>query len=109
MEVMLELELVQVAVLVTEAKPLVKVPAAVNCFVAPAITLGVAGLTTMESSPGAVTLRVTSGLVFESSEAVIIVVPVATELVPPIPFIVATLRAVLFHETALVTSDVPLV
>ncbi len=50
MEAMPGSELVQVAVLVTEVEPLVKYPVAVNCFVAPAITLGVAGLTVIDSS-----------------------------------------------------------
>ncbi|MBA7684674.1 hypothetical protein ES703_93080 [subsurface metagenome] len=66
-------------------------PVAVNCCVLPSGTVGLAGVTVMETSSAAVTVRVVEPLIpVAGSVAVIVVVPGARAVARPPVAIVAT-------------------
>jgi hypothetical protein len=69
---------------------LVNVPVAVNCWVVPAATLGLAGVTVRDDIVPDVTVRVDTGLVTPAAAAVICVVPAARPEAFPFALIVAT-------------------
>ena len=65
-------------------------PVAVNCSVSPLATLGLAGVTAIDTSAAVVTVSVSVGLVTFPKVAVMFVVPVASDWARPLPLIVAT-------------------
>jgi len=78
----------------------------VNCWVSPFAMEGFAGVTAMETSVGAVTVRVAGGLVIDAEVAVICVVPVAAAEARPELEMEATVEAEEFQLAELVTSAV---
>jgi len=80
-------------------EPSVYVPVAVNCFVSPLATLGLAGVTAMLTSALAATVNTSAGLVTDPTFAVMFVVPVATVLAKPLELIVALLVLLDAHVT----------
>lgn len=69
--------------------PLLKVPVAVYCTVAPAVTESLAGVTTIDCSAAAVTVRRVEPLT-EPKVAVMVEAPVVRALASPPPVMVAT-------------------
>ena len=74
---------------------------AVNCCVPPLIIEGLAGVTAMETSTGAVTVRLVEPVI-EPDTAEIVVLPVATPVASPAPLIVPTAVLVELQVTELV-------
>ena len=84
-----------------------KVPVAVNCFVFPLAIEGFAGVTAIDTSAGAVTVRVVVPLTAPDA-ALIVLVPVATAVANPPPVIVATVVVCELHVAVLVRICVEL-
>ncbi len=95
----------QVTMFVIIAGPLVNVPVAVNCNVVPAAMLAVVGVTAMERSVGAVTVKLVEP-VMPFKEAEMVVVPAATVVARPWVPAALLMVAVVVEEEAQVTPVV---
>jgi hypothetical protein len=82
------------------------VPVAVNCWLAPFVIDGFAGVTAIETKVAAVTVNVSAGLVTPERAAVICDVPMAMPLAKPVLAIVATVVVPDTHVAWLVRSCV---
>ena len=83
--------------------PSLKLPVAVNCWVAPATKLRFAGLTAMDDRVAEVTVKVEDPAT-EPAVAVIVVCPALAELATPLVAMVATVGAELAQLTDVVRS-----
>ena len=82
-------------------------PVAVNCLVNPFAMLGLAGVTAIDTSSGAVIVNIRDGLVIPDKLAVIAVVPTAKGVARPVcDPIVAALAVPEFQVAEVVTSCV---
>jgi len=98
----------QVAVVVRSCvEPSVSVPVAVNCCVSPLATLGLAGVTAMETSAAAVTVSVVLPLML-AEVAVMVAVPVARVVARPLAAMVAVVGVADVHAAVAVRSCVEL-
>lgn len=75
-----------------------KVPVAVNCFVAPFVIEGLAGVTAIDTSVAAVTARFVDPVTLPDT-ALIVLVPAATPVANPLALMVATLVVTELHAT----------
>ena len=85
--------------------PSLKVPVAANCCVTPSGSVGIAGVTAIETSVAAVTVTVVEPLI-DPEVAVTVALPIVTLLATPRLFTVATLEFALAHAAVAVRSRV---
>lgn len=84
------------------------VPTAVNCCFNPTARFALVGVIAIDCSVAAITVNVCAGLVTPLSDAVMLVVPIATAVANPLDTIVATLGVAEFHVANAVKSTVEL-